>query len=234
MRYPGSKTRYVKQLIQVIQDLRGDRDCYVEPFLGGANSFSAIAPLFRYAGAGDAHEDIARMWRAVSKGWLPPESISEEKYRAMRDADPSALRGFVGSGCSFGGKWFGGYARGGFNGDVPRNHQAESFRAIKTQQPSMLGRKIFHRSYDQWNIKPRMVVYCDPPYQNTLKYHTDFDHDKFWSVMNEWSETGALVLISEQTAPDGWEPVLTFSRLSSTALAHDRKSTVEHVWRMIR
>ena len=53
------------------------------------------------------------MLNAVKHGYDLPESVSEQEYKYIRehkDDDP-ALAGFVGFGCSFGGKWFGGYAR---------------------------------------------------------------------------------------------------------------------------
>ena len=47
------------------------------------------------------------MLRGVQAGYELPETITEEQYQAIRankDADP-VLAGFVGFGCSFGGKW---------------------------------------------------------------------------------------------------------------------------------
>lgn len=34
-------------------------------------------------------------------------------------------------------------------------------------------------SYDQVEIKPNSIIYCDPPYQGTEKYDNEFDHRKF-------------------------------------------------------
>lgn len=61
----------------------------------------------------DRHKYLIAMLQGVQNGYNLPESITPEEYRYIRDhkdEDP-ALAGFVGFGCSFGGKWFGGYAR---------------------------------------------------------------------------------------------------------------------------
>ena len=53
------------------------------------------------------------MWQGLQSGWTPPDVITKEEYKYIRehkDENP-ALTGFVGFGCSFGGKWFGGLAR---------------------------------------------------------------------------------------------------------------------------
>ncbi len=231
MRYPGSKARYIKEILRLVQVHRGPRNVYIEPFIGGCNSFSAIAPHFDLAFAGEIREDIALMWAAVTDGWEPPQVVTEEEYQKARNEPPSALRGFIGSGCSFGGKWFGGYARGGINSDgTPRNHQGESARAVLRHAVGIRHATILHRSYEQWPIDAGCVVYADPPYAGTLGYGSDFDHAQFWSVADEWVEAGAVVLVSEQAAPDGWAPAHTFQRRSNTALARDRTLTEEHVF----
>lgn len=42
-------------------------------------------------------------------------------------------------------------------------------------------------SYDQVEIKPDSIIYCDPPYSNTEKYDVDFNHKKFldWADSQE-------------------------------------------------
>jgi DNA adenine methylase len=234
MRYPGSKARYVKAISVYVAKNSGGRTEYLEPFLGGANSFSVIAPTFPVARAGEFNEDLALMWQAVSRGWTPPvDGISEAEYQNLRHSEPSALRGYAGTGCSFGGKWFGGYARGGVQSSgEPRNHQAESSRAIAKQAPALHNAEVRHCSYTEWNPSANTVVYCDPPYAGTLKYRDDFDHELFWTTARSWSESGALVLVSEQSAPVDWTPVLTFGRRNSTALADARTVTQEHLYRL--
>lgn len=53
------------------------------------------------------------MFKALQNGYELPNKITKEQYNYIKnhkDENP-ALTGFVGFGCSFGGKFFGGYAR---------------------------------------------------------------------------------------------------------------------------
>lgn len=129
-----------------------------------------------------------------------PETITEEQYqtiRANKDADP-VLAGFVGFGCSFGGKWFGGYARnkGG------TNYAAQSKRSLLKDMATLGGAEIFCGDYKQVPIPPGAVVYADPPYDNTTGYNNEkFNSTEFWQAMRLLADTGHTVYISEQTAP---------------------------------
>jgi len=237
MRYVGSKRRIARGIRDVIISLRGDRDVYWEPFAGGCNSFSVIAPEFRKAYASDAHEDLMLMWQAALSGWVPPVSVTPGEYESLRTSEPSALRGFVGFGGSFGGKWFGGYAKGGKNADgTPRNYPAESSRAVIASIAEMTrtGTEIVfrHARYHEGHGTPRMVIYCDPPYASTLGYKgtDDFDHAAFWLWAEDQTRTGALVVVSEYSAPDGWQCVAEFDHRVSVASSERRKQTVERIF----
>lgn len=236
MRYVGSKRKIAKQILAEITKRRGNRDLYWEPFVGGCNAFSVIAPHFRKAWGSDGHEDLILMWQAVMDGWTPPESVTEDDYVKLRDESSSALRGFVGFGGSFGGKWFGGYARGGFmsNGS-PRNHQAESARAVNARRKEIgtADVKFVHRSYNQGhNGSSNLVIYCDPPYASTLGYKgtVDFDHVAFWQWCRDQVSIGSLVLVSEYTAPNDFVCVAEFDHRMSVALTSARKATIERLF----
>ena len=47
------------------------------------------------------------------------------------------------------------------------------------------------------------MIFVDLPYANTKKFANamNFDYDKFWNKMREWSENN-FVLVSELVAPD--------------------------------
>jgi DNA adenine methylase len=235
VRYVGSKKRIAKRLLKEIQSRKGDRSVYWEPFCGGLNSFSVVAPHFTRAFASDAHPDLILMWQAIQDGWVPPSVITEEKYQALRNASPSAIRGFAGMGGSFGGKWFGGYARGGFNSDgTPRNHQRESADAALRRILELSGTDVTFRNadYSDGRADSRFVVYCDPPYASTLGYRgtAEFNHSAFWEWCREQSRSGALVLVSEYSAPEDFPCVAEFSHRMSVALSGDRKTTAEKLF----
>lgn len=236
MRYIGGKSKLAGRIADVILQNSPTRLDYIEPFIGGGSVFGKVAPYFNRSYAGDLSEDLAVMWREVlQNGWKPPENVTEEEYNDLKTAVPSALRGFVGFGGSFGGKWFGGYARGGFNSDgTPRNHQAESARAVNRIARQLTGKDItiIHRSYDQWQPFPGSVIYRDPPYANSQGYTTgEFDSEKFWQVAKMWSET-CSVFVSEYAAPPGWEIIWEAEhRQSLTMPSQGREPTIERLFK---
>lgn len=110
MQYLGGKARLRKQIGAYINEIIGDRE-YIEPFVGGGNILAEVRAKKRTAL--DANEALITMYKALQKGWRPPTAVSEEEYahyKALKDPnDP--MTAFVGFAASFGGKWFGGYAR---------------------------------------------------------------------------------------------------------------------------
>lgn len=211
MRYMGGKSRISKALSEVILAHTDKREVYVEPFVGGGAMAEKMAPHFETVIMNDLHEDLMLMWDAVlNKGWIPPTEVSLEQYQELRSAEPSALRGFVGFGCSFGGKWFGGYAKRNYKDGVPqRNDAAESQRNVMKQAAKIGKATCVQGSYDSLpSINTASVIYCDPPYADTTGYSTDsFPHEDFWAKAQQWAEAGADVFVSEYSAPEGWEAV---------------------------
>lgn len=234
MRYVGGKSRIAKHIEGVILARRGHRQRYVELFIGGGAVLARIAPHFEHVRAGDVSPDLVLMWQAVAQGWTPPTEVDDTMYAYLRDAEPSAIRGFVGFGCSFGGKWFGGRARGGKMADgSPRNHAAESARAVARIAQGIRGASIAQRDYRDWAVDANTVIYCDPPYADTQGYAAAgaFDSAEFWSVAEKWHRTGALVVVSEYSAPEGWVPVVEKSHRQSLQNGRDgRPKTTEYVW----
>lgn len=217
MRYIGGKSKIAKQIAETILSIRPEREHYLEPFIGGGAVFAKMAPHFERPVAGDVQVDLCLMWDAVfNDGWLPPDSLSEDDYEALKTSDASPLRGFAAFGCSFGGKWFGGYARGGNSADgSPRNHQGESSRAV-AKIASSVNRsvRIHHADYRQWSPIPGTVVYCDPPYANSQGYVSgDFDSSEFWKVVEGWASSGSHVFVSEYAAPAHWNQIWSSEKL---------------------
>lgn len=210
MRYMGGKGRAAKGVIETIMRHRGGRPHYLEPFLGGAFVFPFVAPHFEKAVASDIMPDLILFWQAVQEGWLPPEWIARDEYESLRHAEPSALRAFAGFGCSFGGKWFGGYGVQRVDARHPVDHVSYgSLKSTKRKAPGLRGARIVQCDYRQWRPGPEAVVYCDPPYAGTTAYAGvgAWDAGEFWSLAERWAKRGAAVLVSEYEAPAGWSPV---------------------------
>lgn len=157
----------------------------------------------------DKHTYLIEMYKELQKGWLPPTKLTKEEYMHIKnnpDEQPY-LTGFVGFGCSFAGKWFGGYAKD----NSGRNYCLNAYNSIlKKIESGLLSETIFI-CCDYRELKPKdMIIYCDPPYKNTTQYDKNivgkFDNNEFWEIMREWSKDNT-VLISEYEAPNDFEIV---------------------------
>jgi len=116
---------------------------------------------------------------------------------------PPHLVGFVAISCSFGGKWFGGYARGKTCAGMSRNYAAESCRNLQKQVPKLYGVRLCAGSYDDLDIPPQSLIYCDPPYAGTGGYRlSGFDHGKFWDWVAAQYSGGHQIYVSEYRAPE--------------------------------
>lgn len=197
MRYVGSKAKIWKHLGPVILKDRRPDQVYVEPFVGGGNSIAKVTgPRI----GADSNKYMVALLTAIRDGWIPPKTFTREEYRDVRlnkEAHPPELVGFVGGPCSFGGKWFGGYARTTESHD----HMGAGHRACLKMKDGLQGVQLHHCDYRDLEIPPNSLIYCDPPYAGTVKYANGFDHDAFWSWVREKS-LYHTVFVSEYTAPD--------------------------------
>jgi len=230
LRYVGGKTRLAKSIAEQIYRHKTDQHRrYLEPFFGGGSmaNHTVNFDLMRYAY--DIHPDLILMYQALQNGWIPPQHISEGQYRSLKYAEPSALRAFVGFGSSFGGKWFGGYAR---DKTGKRDFTNESYHRIMLNRHYINDIIFKCKSYDEIKgVHSIDLVYADPPYQGTLGYNNSFDHTVFWNIMRDWSNTGATVLISEYTAPSDFEIVWETPYKTYGITLSDTKEKIERLFK---
>lgn len=201
MQYLGGKARIAEHIVPIILESRPKT--VVEPFCGSlwvsVELLKQDPNLVVYAS--DAHKDLVDMWIAVQQGWTPPVTLSEEEYIQLKNASSSPLRTFAGYGCSYGGKWFGGYARRpSLNSNFAKIAHGSVMRKAK-----YLDRVVF--SYgDYRDAGPGDVVYCDPPYLGTTKPGTAnyFNHEEFWVWVRQQK---VPVYTSEFQAPEDFSVV---------------------------
>ena len=187
---------------------------YLEPFLGSGAVLAAVSKVWTFPRVvvSDAHPDLVLMWQAIAAGWQPPTRFTLAEYNALRDAEPSALRGFAGFGSSYGGKWFTSFVDRAYDkqfGTMTPPFAATAARAVRKLRPVLARAALSCCDYRTHTPGPGTVVYCDPPYGGTMGYDgtLDFDSAEFWRVAAGWVRDGALVLVSEQEAPADWRPV---------------------------
>jgi DNA adenine methylase len=205
MRYIGGKFRLRNQIAGFIQPYVTER--YFEPFCGSAwVGERIVAPVRVFS---DSHPELIALWNAVMMGWHPPEKVSELGYKmAMAGFGEPYLRGFIGFGCSYSGKWFGGYARD----NSGRNYAGNARSQLIKRRPRFAGSHFVQFDYREILslTKPGDVVYCDPPYRGTTGYDgiEKFDHDEFWETCRATAYSGVRIFISEYQAPPDFTCVL--------------------------
>lgn len=203
MQYMGGKHRQASRIVPILRDLARGKVRYLEPFLGGAAIAERMAGVCSKIELADAHADLVLMWQAILDGWNPPTQVTRDEYAALRTAEPSALRGFAGFGCSFGGKWFGGYASNARGDDFCGAARRGVLRkAARLREADAV---VFRADYRELVPGAGDLVYCDPPYSSVTGYAAiePFDSDAFWATMKTWAGNGATVVVSEYTAPQG-------------------------------
>lgn len=200
MQYMGGKAKIAKRLLSAIMSDTDKRERWYEPFVGGGNVMEHAAPHFADSVGADIHEDLILMWQHVARGGLLPEFVSLDEYRALRKADPSWLRGFVGFGASFSGRWFEGYGKSVRDGEVCR----QSYRTVTRQGRifEKAGTRFLRGSYADFTPPPGTVVYCDPPYAGTKFYSSTapLDYPAFYRTLRGWATTSD-VYVSEYAIP---------------------------------
>lgn len=224
MRYQGSKARIAAELYDAISaDLSQHRPLdgsfgyrWVEPFVGAGGMLTEAIKRddFTTYLALDNNYWLVDLLRFLPRclDWLPDE-VDEDMYQTAKQQAQSmhpeysglyhpSVVGFIGVACSWGGKWFGGYARG-----EGRNWAAEGKRAL-AKKAEYLQRATFHCDdycTSGWDQGTNAVAYLDPPYKGTLGYGEPFDHSQFWQKAQRFAERGGQVYVSETgDAPDGW------------------------------
>lgn len=203
MRYLGGKSRIGKQIAEVISQF--NPQWYDEPFCGCYSVGKHIQCKKRTAG--NINLDLIMLLGAIRDGWVPPDT-TEKDYIELRSSISSPWRGFAGFGCSFYGKFFGGFAR-----DAEGNNYADiSRRSLLKLAPKIQGVEF---RWEKYQYHGADVVYCDPPYKGTTNYSCgNFDHDQFWDWVRATS-LSAVVLVSEYEAPEDftaiWEKPVTTS-----------------------
>lgn len=198
MQYMGSKNKIAKHILPIMLAERKPQQWWVEPFVGGANIIDKVTGKRL---GNDIHEFLVYLLIALRDGYVPPTKINKDLYYMIKlnpQNYPKELVGFVGFLCSFGGKWWGGYA---FN-KKEDNYAERGSRCLVKQAKNLKEVILKYGNYLHLEIPDNSIIYCDPPYQNTTKYKDDFNHEVFWEWCRNKSKEGHTVFVSEYAAPD--------------------------------
>lgn len=225
MRYLGGKNKLGKQIASFLESIREPGQVYLEPFVGGA---WVLQEMSGDRVASDGCTPLITMYNALQSGWLPPEFITAEEYSRIKKLgdryDP--MTAFVGFGCSYSGKWFGGFAQ-----SDTRNYCANAKNSLLKQLPKIKNVKFVY-SNDYTEFRPTgMLIYCDPPYQDTTQYgyFNSFDHKRFWTTMRAWSILNTVV-VSEYIAPNDFKCVLEMPTRTDMRVAGQQENRIERLF----
>lgn len=218
----GSKNRIAKEILPIILKDRKPNQCYVEPMVGGGNLIDKVEGFRIGADLNPYVIEALKLIRDNPESL--PDFVSEEYYRDLEiKKQLNGLTGVVGFTCSFGSKWFGGYAR---NSDG-RNYIKVAKNNALAQSPNLKDCLFINSAYQLLDIPKNSIIYCDPPYEGTTKYKDGFNHSEFWEWVRTKSLEGHSVFVSEYIAPDDficvWQKDLTTSFSTSESIKATEK-----------
>jgi len=225
VRYMGGKHRIKGAILKAITEDAGAGKTWVEPFLGGGSVAAEASKHHEKLLLADLNPLVVALWQP-SDEYLPAE-MTESRYQELREGGlitrEAALAAF---GCSFGGKQWGGWARGG----TARDYWAEAVHSWSRKYDAIhsVDTTVVCSAYGALSIPPGAVVYCDPPYAGTTGYRTGaWDAQAFYS----WAEDKAAnssVYVSEYSAPASWRVV--WERDTSAPLNNNSNRAVERLF----
>ena len=203
MQYFGGKAKIAKELSKELQSRLKEGQAFIDLFCGSCNVVSKIKAPLRIAN--DLHKELIALHKAVQEGWVPPSSVSELEYKEIKNSNevPDYLKAFVGFGCSFAGRYFEGYARGG-----RQNYASGSANSLLKKHTTMQDVIFTSGTYSEIDIPDNSLIYCDIPYKSSTKKYKYgwFQHEEFYLWAKEMKDKGHTVLVSEylQNLPEGW------------------------------
>jgi DNA adenine methylase len=237
MQYLGGKSKIGPQIVELLNSVRKPGQTYIEPFMGGLWVTYLTGPWGCPRFASDSNPYIVTLYKKLQEGWEPPTEISEEQYQHYKKNqdvyDP--LTAFIGIGCSFAGKWFGGYARDSKFNPKPNKYAGQAARSLKKKIDRCKDVVFSCMDYKEAlsMAPPESLIYLDPPYANTTKYKQGaFNHDEFWNTVREYSGLHDIY-ISEYTAPDDFKETLVLPTKTSLRTADGADPRIEKVFKWI-
>lgn len=215
MRYCGSKRKFMKYLLPILTERLDENSRFVDLFGGGMNVVSEIPTSNKIAV--DYNKYIIALWQEIQKNGMKniPLNITESDYNEIKSCYLNGtatyddyITAYVGTCCSFGGSWFNGYAK--YNPNKKENHIAEARRGLEKQVKSfkyLQDTTFIYNSYENIKLTEDDIVYCDPPYQSTKKYESDFNNAAFWKWARQTAKKVKALYVSEYDAPFDFECV---------------------------
>lgn len=237
MKYMGSKNRIAKHILPIILKDRKDGQCYVEPFVGGANLIDKVTD---WRIGADNNQDLINLLKGLSCGWIPKESYTKEDYLiAQKGGNPCKIEtGYIAYNCSYSGKYWGRFAGKSNTAKGVRDYTNEAYKNTVKQAPNIKRIEFVCCDYADLLIPSKSIIYCDIPYEGTYSEvegygKLKFKHDVFWQWCREKVKEGHKVFVSEYNAPDDFVCVWKLevkSSLSANGKSGGSKKSIEKLF----
>lgn len=236
MKYQGSKSRIVGEILPIMLKSMQPGMTFVDGFCGGCSVTQAVPQEYKRI-ANDNNRYLIAMWEKLTTiNWQPTTTIDKAFYDKVRESwhkddgkYEDALIGWVGFMASRNGRFFdGGYSGHNAKG---RDYINENIRNTSRQIPFLMGVEWQCGSYECITMPKASLVYYDPPYKGTYGYSTskNFDHDRFYDWARQMKRDGHTVYISEYNMPGDFSCVWQKQITNSINLTKTNQAT-ERLW----
>jgi len=174
----------------------------------------------------------------MQNGFIPPYLSRAEvnHIKDNKDIYPAHIVAWAGIGCSYSGKWFGGYA--GITttkiGTV-RDYIQEAINNLQIQSEKLRDCIFTSAGYHELIVPNNSIIYFDPPYKDTEGYRIKFDHDTFYNHCRQKKQEGHTVFVSEYSMPSDFTEVWSMelsSSLSSNGKSGGNKKSIEKLFKL--
>ena len=228
LKYMGSKRRIVKEILPIMLKDRNGRAFY-DLFVGGGNVIEKVDGL-RFAN--DNNEYLIELFKYMQNSEFELPFVGEEMYMEIKNNKgnyPKWLVAYAGFQLSFGSVWFSTYRRDKVG---KRDYESEARRNLEKQTHLIRDVSFTCTSYENVEILPNSILYCDIPYKDTTKYPSSkwFDYDKFYDWCRRMSNLGHDVYVSEYSMPDDFQCLWQKEIVSSLTPENNGKKGIEKLF----
>lgn len=236
MVYVGSKRKLAPIITKVITQNLPKGGTYLEPFCGGCAIAEALPQQTYNMVLSDINPYLIALFQLSQQGWIPPSAPeSKDKWLYHAKTHPDENKGLTGY---F--KFLYGF-RGSSLGYCVPDGDTSYYTAKRTSYLNTINTlkqaTFLHRSYKDITLQEldpnTILIYCDPPYQDTRQdaYNglTNFNHNLFWEWVRQNSKQGYKILTSECQAPDDFISIKAIPYKHILAGAYNKERT-EHLF----
>jgi DNA adenine methylase len=228
MAYLGGKSKAAEHILYVLNHPVFNAYDYIEPFCGYCHILRRVEHKKSYM-ISDNNKYLIALLKHVQKTKNKHPTITKSEYDELKsnpDSDP--LRAAYAAFCySYNGKYFGGYTTTYKNRNYPK--ERKRYYDQLHDNPVFHEASISNRDYTHYANVKNKLIYCDPPYEGTTEYHSEFNSSKFWDTIRKLSKHN-YVFVSEYNAPDDFTCITQHVKRNSIAGRGATRKRIEKVF----